>query len=99
MLLVGLCRMHGLRQRNVLRRSWPRNAISSHLLTESPNDELITGLNAPQDIMVKVISCRELIQETMTKGNLSSTASRALAEGTRVCVLKVSCLHILLFKL
>jgi hypothetical protein len=39
-------------------------------------DVLITGLNGPQDISVKVISCRELVQETIIRNDLSSQSAK-----------------------
>ena len=43
-------------------------------------DLLITGLNGAQDIMVKVVSCRELIQETIIKLDLTPQTAKALGE-------------------
>lgn len=44
------------------------------------SDVLITGLNFNQDISVKVVSCRELIQECIIRNDLSSIAAKALGE-------------------
>jgi molecular chaperone Hsp33 len=44
------------------------------------SDVLITGLNFNQDISVKVVSCRELIQECIIRNDLSAIASKALGE-------------------
>ena len=44
------------------------------------SDVLMTGLNFNQDISVKVVSCRELIQECIIRNDLSSIAAKALGE-------------------
>lgn len=46
----------------------------------SNGDVLITGLNGPQDIMVKVVACREIMQETIIKNDLSPQSGKALGE-------------------
>jgi redox-regulated HSP33 family molecular chaperone len=46
----------------------------------SNGDVLITALNGPQDIMVKVVACREIMQETIIKVDLSEQAGKALGE-------------------
>ena len=43
-------------------------------------DVLITALNGAQDISIKVVSCRELIQETIIKLDLTPQAAKALGE-------------------
>lgn len=50
----------------------------SHISTNG--DVLITGLNGPQDIMVKVVACREIMQETIIKNDLSPQSGKALGE-------------------
>lgn len=54
--------------------------MSSEVQTFSNGDVLITGLNGPQDIMVKVVACREIMQETIIKNDLSPQAGKALGE-------------------
>lgn len=49
-------------------------------------DVLITGLNGAQDIMVKVVSCREIIQEAILRNDLTPQSSKALGE-VMVCAL------------
>jgi len=49
-------------------------------------DVLVTGLNGAQDIMVKVVSCREIIQEAILRNDLTPQASKALGE-VMVCAL------------
>lgn len=51
-------------------------------ITQLPSngDVLITGLNGPQDIMVKVVACREIMQETIIKNDLSPQSGKALGE-------------------
>ena len=44
------------------------------------SDLLLLGLNADKDIAVKIVSCRELIQEVMLRQDLSSQAATALGE-------------------
>ena len=41
---------------------------------------LFTGLNEAQDISVKVISCRELLQENIVRHDLTPAASKTLGE-------------------
>ena len=43
-------------------------------------DILMTGLNGSQDISVKVVSCKEVIQEAILRNNLSQEAAQALGE-------------------
>lgn len=43
-------------------------------------DVLITGLNEFQDISVKVISCRELVQENIFRQDMTPVAAKALGE-------------------
>lgn len=54
--------------------------MSSDAQTFSNGDVLITGLNGPQDIMVKVVACREIMQETIIKNDLSPQSGKALGE-------------------
>lgn len=44
------------------------------------SDLLITGLNGAQDIMVKVVSLREVVQECIIRNDLSQQSATALAE-------------------
>ena len=46
----------------------------------SSGDVLIQGLNEAQDISVKVVSCRELVQENIFRNDLSTAAGKALGE-------------------
>lgn len=50
------------------------------------SDVLVCGLNADQDITVKVVSCREVIQESMIKNDLTPEAAKTLGE-VMVCSL------------
>jgi len=43
-------------------------------------DLLMTGLNEAQDISVKVISCREVVQESILRNDLSTQAGQVLGE-------------------
>ena len=56
--------------------------LMSNEVTQLPSngDVLITGLNGPQDIMVKVVACREIMQETIIKNDLSPQSGKALGE-------------------
>lgn len=45
-------------------------------------DEMLTGLNGMQDISVRVVNCRELVQEAMLRSDLSPIAARGMAEVT-----------------
>lgn len=53
------------------------NDVSSRVDT---GDILMTGLNGSQDISVKVVSCKEVIQEAILRNNLSQEAAQALGE-------------------
>lgn len=53
---------------------------SSEIAADSNSDILLSGLSADKDISVKIVSCRELVQEAMIKQDLSSQAGTALAE-------------------
>lgn len=44
------------------------------------SDILLSGLNADKDIAVKIVSCRELIQEVMLRQDMTSQAATALGE-------------------
>ena len=58
------------------------SSITTNNVQEELNtsDVLITGLNFNQDISVKVVSCRELIQECIIRNDLSSIAAKSLGE-------------------
>lgn len=43
-------------------------------------DLLMTGLNSAQDISVKVVSCRELVQEAILRNDLNAIAGQTLGE-------------------
>jgi Hsp33 protein len=65
--------------------SVPRVDLSRYMSTTevqtfNNGDVLITGLNGPQDIMVKVVACREIMQETIIKNDLSPQSGKALGE-------------------
>ena len=53
---------------------------------QNNGDILLQALNADQDVSVKIVSCRELIQEHMIKQDLSQQAGTALGE-LSVCTL------------
>jgi redox-regulated HSP33 family molecular chaperone len=44
------------------------------------SDILLSGLNADKDIAIKIVSCRELIQEVMLRQDMTSQATTALGE-------------------
>ena len=46
----------------------------------SSGDVLLQGLNEAQDISVKVVSCRELVQENIFRNDLTTVAGKALGE-------------------
>ena len=67
-------------QRSYLHGSFQGTILDAET-SKSPNgEELITALNGRQDITVKVINCREAIQEMIMRGDLSSTSAKAVAE-------------------
>jgi hypothetical protein len=44
--------------------------------TINTGDVLITGLNEAQDISIKVISCRELVQENIVRNDLTAVTAK-----------------------
>lgn len=48
--------------------------------TSCSGDVLVTALNGAQDISVKAVSCREVVQEAILRNDLSPQAGHALAE-------------------
>ena len=44
------------------------------------DDICMSGLNGDQDVLVRVISCRELVQEVMLKNDLTPQAAQPLGE-------------------
>ena len=66
---------------SVLRRylSTPESEIPFSTTTTT-SDLLLTGLNGAQTISVKVVNCREVVQEAMLRNDLSVTAATTLAE-------------------
>jgi hypothetical protein len=46
--------------------------------TINTGDVLITGLNEAQDISIKVISCRELVQENIVRNDLTAVTAKVL---------------------
>ena len=44
------------------------------------NDVMITGLNGVQDISVKVVSCREIVQEVLRRNSFTPLAAKHLGE-------------------
>jgi redox-regulated HSP33 family molecular chaperone len=68
-----------------MKRHWRQHKLfstgtSSFANSHGTGDILVSGLNEQQDISVKVISCREIIQEFMIKQPMSTTAAKALGE-------------------
>lgn len=56
-------------------------SLSTLVLPSSDTgDVLLTGMNLDQDVSVKVISCKEVIQESIMRNNLSPQAAKALGE-------------------
>ncbi len=79
-------RINRVRSRLVSRTSLARE---TKLLTteavpegETPNngDCLVSALNSAQDIMVRAVSCRETVQESILRNDLSQNAGQKLAE-------------------
>ena len=54
--------------------------ISYHVYLYISGDILLSGLNEDQDISVKIVSCREIVQESMIKNNLQIIPAKALGE-------------------
>jgi len=59
-----------------------RGTAGSEDTYESPDsgDMLVQGLNGAQDISVKVVSCREIVQEAILRNDLSPVSGQALGE-------------------
>ena len=79
-------RINRVRSRLVSRTSLARE---TKLLTteavpegETPNngDCLVSALNSAQDIMVRAVSCRETVQESILRNDLAQNAGQKLAE-------------------
>lgn len=70
----------GNRHCSVPRVDLSRYMSTTEVQTFNNGDVLITGLNGPQDIMVKVVACREIMQETIIKNDLSPQSGKALGE-------------------
>jgi hypothetical protein len=56
------------------------SGVQSSFEKDFSYDTLITGLNDIQDVSVKVVSCRGVLQEAMNRTPLSAVASKALGE-------------------
>ena len=93
MMLLALTR--GIRLNRARSRLVSRTALSSGpretklLQTEAVpagedragnGDCLVSGLNSAQDIMVRAVSCRETVQESILRNDLSQNAGQKLAE-------------------
>lgn len=83
------CIGHRISRNNLNRSSFHRSnrlLLSSSSSSDTPivsletSDVLITGLNGAQDISIKVVSCRELVQEAIIRNDLSSQSAKALGE-------------------
>ena len=70
----------GSRRFSASRVDLTRFMSTTDVQTFNSGDVLITGLNGPQDIMVKVVACREIMQETIIKNDLSPQSGKALGE-------------------
>ena len=70
----------GSRRFSASRVDLTRFMTTTDVQTFNNGDVLITGLNGPQDIMVKVVACREIMQETIIKNDLSPQSGKALGE-------------------
>lgn len=82
---ISAIRLNRVRSYNFLRKM--SETVNADVSTPQWNgDELITGLNGNQDISIKVVSCRELVQEAIMKKTYSSQSARALGE-VMVCSL------------
>eukprot|EP01032_Pedospumella_encystans_P024346 gene24346-27540_t len=62
------------------RTSIQRQFASKISETYNQRDSLITGLNGAQDITVKVLSCKNLLQEMMRRNDLSPLATKYMGE-------------------
>jgi len=71
---------YALKAPKIARRSLTKFSTSSVEPNIGTSDLLLSGLNADQDISVKIVSCRELIQESIIKQDLSTQAAIALGE-------------------
>ena len=84
--LFGLIML--FRKQSALRLITGRARFRSILMLSSEQQEpkndnsdiLLSGLNADKDIAVKIVSCRELIQEVMLRQDMTSQAATALGE-------------------
>eukprot|EP00607_Mallomonas_marina_P009474 CAMPEP_0182420458 /NCGR_PEP_ID=MMETSP1167-20130531/5285_1 /TAXON_ID=2988 /ORGANISM="Mallomonas Sp, Strain CCMP3275" /LENGTH=316 /DNA_ID=CAMNT_0024596441 /DNA_START=97 /DNA_END=1048 /DNA_ORIENTATION=- len=85
MLIVSLTKVNGIRlcrhspKRVQFSLSSSVDALKNKDLPDS-GDLLMTGINLMQDITVKAISCKEVVQESILKNDLSPQAASALGE-------------------
>lgn len=88
MLTQSLLIVHAYRalRGNTLARFSPRSSASTRKLSqnalqllETP-DVLMTGLNGAQDVSVKVVSCKNIVDHIMQKNKLSTVPAKYLGE-------------------
>ena len=93
MIMLQLLRTQGFlfhRTRNygMLTRRFSSTTGDAQVSVESSNkqhrvhcaDNLVTGLNGAQDISVKVVSCKGVVQEILRRREMSSLAAKSLGE-------------------
>ncbi|KAJ1439315.1 hypothetical protein B484DRAFT_183110 [Ochromonadaceae sp. CCMP2298] len=62
-------------------RSTPFSSLASSTKAEKETSDLmLQGLNGAQDISVKVVTCREVVQEMILRNDLSPQSGQALGE-------------------
>jgi redox-regulated HSP33 family molecular chaperone len=60
---------------------------SNPILSYNGADSLVTGLNGAQDISVKVVSCKHVVQETLNRKKCTDIAAKSLAEVLVCCLM------------
>ena len=78
-MLVSHLRAVRLFPRTTSVRRW-QTSLASGAAAPASGDVLVTALNGAQDISVKAVSCREVVQEAILRNDLSPQAGHALAE-------------------
>ncbi len=87
LIMITLTACRGIRISKLWRQS--SRLLSGAQIEIDPNfvspppdtgDICMSGLNGDQDILVRVVSCRELVQEVMLKNDLTPQAAKPLAD-------------------
>ena len=93
-MFLRLKRSMPIRHRNLQKQRLRMTPLSSGVrtggdsdTTKETSDVLLQALSADQDVAVKIVSCRELVQEHMIKQDLTQQAGTALAELTACTLL------------